>query len=78
MAKTEYKSDNSSSIPLKSPILTRWHHVIHFEDLSPTDFERICLWLIKAEGYTDCEHVGLLGKDNGCDLKAWKQTRRRR
>ena len=56
------------------PHLVATRHPIHFEELSPNNFERMCMWLVKAEGYMDPEHVGLLGSDGGCDIKAWKKT----
>jgi len=70
-AKQAFSVDKSST----KPYLTATRHPIHFDDLSPIEFERMCMWLVKAEGYVDAEHVGLLGNDHGCDVKAWKLDR---
>ena len=33
------------------PPITRTTHTLPFDKLSPRDFERLCLWLVKREGY---------------------------
>lgn len=48
-------------------------HPLPFGSLSPADFERLCLWLVTAEGYEDAEHVGLGGSDHGRDLMAYRR-----
>lgn len=69
---------NSRADDVLKPHFAATRHPLHFEDLSAGDFERLCLWLAKAEGYKNPEHVGLLGGDDGCDVKAWKTTRKGR
>jgi formylglycine-generating enzyme required for sulfatase activity len=44
-------------------------HTLPLERLSPDDFERLCLWLVKREHFGDVEHVGG-STDEGCDLSA--------
>jgi tetratricopeptide (TPR) repeat protein len=58
------------------PPLTGATHPCPFEKLSPLDFERLCLWLVEAEGYTGGEHLGQAGSDQGRDVVAWKDGRR--
>lgn len=57
---------------MSKPKRTSSEHVLHFADLSPRDFERLCLWLLRKEDYTDVDHVGAVGSDEGCDLSATK------
>jgi hypothetical protein len=61
---------------MEKPKRTSGRHVIHFADLSPREFQRLCLWLLREEGYTGVEHVGAAGSDQGCDLAATKDRRR--
>lgn len=56
--------------------LTSSSHLLPLEKLSPEDFERLCYWLVQREGYTNVEHVGVSGNDQGRDLVAWRQGRR--
>src|SRR5262245_42431663 len=56
--------------------MTRTLHLLPFDRLSPADFERLCLWLVRREGYEQVEHVGLSGMDRGCDLVARRNGRR--
>ena len=53
--------------------LTRTTRPLHFEDLSGEDFERLCLWLLRREGFEDVQHWGALGADGGRDLIAARQ-----
>jgi len=43
------------------PPITRTTHTLPFDRLSPRDFERLCLWLVKREGYQRAEHLGAAG-----------------
>ncbi|MEM9598280.1 MAG: TIR domain-containing protein, partial [Acidobacteriota bacterium] len=45
---------------------------LYFDALSPADFERLCLWLVELEGYSDVEHLGQAGGDDGCDVIGWR------
>ena len=40
------------------PPITRTTHTLPFDQLSPRDFERLCLWLVEREGYERAEHLG--------------------
>ena len=39
------------------PPITRTTHTLPFDQLSPRDFERLCLWLVEREGYERAELV---------------------
>jgi hypothetical protein len=52
------------------PTLTGTAHTLPFDKLSPRDFERLCLWLVEAEGYEDAEHLGAAGSEQGRDVVA--------
>ena len=41
--------------------------------LSPRDFERLCLWLVQREGFDRPEHLGAAGKEQGRDIVAWRE-----
>jgi len=58
------------------PSLTGSSHTLPFGKLSPHDFERLCLWLVRREGYTQAEHLGEAGSEQGRDVLAWKDGRR--
>ncbi len=47
-----------------------------FDKLSPADFERLCLWLAHREGYSDVEHLGEAGGEQGRDVVAFRDGRR--
>lgn len=36
-------------------------HILPFGELSPEQFERLCLWLVEREGYLRAEHLGEAG-----------------
>ncbi len=58
------------------PQVTRTTHILPFERLSPLDFERLCLWLVRREGYERAEHLGAAGGEQGRDIVAWRDGRR--
>ncbi|MCP3962329.1 MAG: AAA family ATPase [bacterium] len=60
----------------KRPAVTRLRHALPFEQLSPFDFERLCLWLVHREGYECVEHLGAAGRDRGRDIVARRDGRR--
>jgi hypothetical protein len=39
------------------PPITRTAHTLPFDELSPRNFERLCLWLVKREGYLRCREL---------------------
>jgi hypothetical protein len=57
---------------MNKPERTSTEHVLHFTDLSPRDFERLCIWLLKEEGFEKVDHIGASGSDSGCDISATK------
>jgi len=58
------------------PVRTATFHRLPFQDLSPLDFERLCLWLVRREGYERAEHLGEAGGEGGRDVVAWRDGRR--
>jgi hypothetical protein len=60
----------------KKPVITATTHVLHYGDLAPVDFERLCLWLVDREGYERSAHLGAAGGEQGRDIVAWKEGRR--
>lgn len=61
---------------MDKPRRTGSRHLLPYGELSPATFERLCLWLLRAEGYTDVQHPGAAGADLGCDLAASLDGRR--
>lgn len=45
-------------------------HILPFESLSALDFERLCLALLRREGFPDPQHYGAAGSDAGRDIIA--------
>ena len=58
------------------PSQTGTTHPLPFKNLSPRDFERLCLWLVEREGYSRAEHLGAAGRDQGLDIVAWRKGTR--
>lgn len=56
--------------------MTRTNHPLPFQSLSPEDFERLCLWLAKREGFERIDHLGVSGNEGGRDLEAWRDGKR--
>jgi hypothetical protein len=56
------------------PPITATTRPLHFEELSPLDFERLCLWLIQREGYSGARHLGQAGGEQGRDIVAHTHT----
>ncbi len=46
-----------------------------FDQLSPADFERLCLWLVRREGFEGVEYLGEVGSEQGRDLLARRDGR---
>ena len=61
---------------MAKPALTATAHTLPFEKLSALDFERLCLWLVRAESFERAEHPGEAGGEGGRDVVAWKDGRR--
>jgi hypothetical protein len=47
------------------PTITGTTHTLPFHQLSPRDFERLCLWLVEREGFDRAEHLGAAGSEQG-------------
>lgn len=60
----------------KKPPLTKGRHRLPLDLLSPEDFERLCLWLVRREGFTRVEHLGEVGSEQGRDLVARRDGKR--
>jgi hypothetical protein len=54
------------------PTFTGTTHTLPFHQLSPRDFERMCLWLVEREGFERAEHLGAAGSEQGRDIVAWR------
>ena len=50
------------------PAVTGTTHILPYSELSPADFERMCLWLALREGYEAAEHLGAAGNEQGRDI----------
>ena len=54
--------------------ITATRHMLHFEDLSPENFERMVFWLVKRSGeFSEAQHFGGAG-DKGRDVLAYIHT----
>lgn len=62
-------------MPPKPPV-TGTSHPLPFDRLAPLDFEGLCLWLVRREGYEQAEHLGEAGNEGGRDVVAWKGGKR--
>jgi Restriction endonuclease len=58
------------------PPVTRSTHLLPFSSLSPAEFERLCLALVRREGYDQPQHLGAAGSDDGRDIVAFREGRR--
>jgi hypothetical protein len=59
---------------MKKPSVTKTSHLLPFGELSPAQFERLCLWLVEREGYLGPEHLGEAGSEQGRDVRAYRAT----
>ncbi len=58
-------------------MITATEHNLPFSELSPEQFEQLCLALLEAEGHTGVRHWGAAGNEGGCDLVSTGGDRRR-
>ena len=60
------------------PTITGTTHTLPFHQLSPRDFERLCLWLVQREGFHRAEHLGLAGSNGTTSetLRVWWEERK--
>jgi NACHT domain-containing protein/restriction endonuclease len=59
---------------LPKPKVTKLTHLLPYGELSPKDFERLCLWLVERSGYLRPEHLGAAGSEQGRDVIAYRAT----
>ena len=45
-----------------------------FDALSPSDFERMYLWLVEREGFLRPQHLGETGSEQGRDIVAYRAS----
>jgi hypothetical protein len=57
----------------KPPVMST-RKPLHFDDLSPLEFERMCLWLVERKGYLRPQHLGEAGSEQGRDIVAYRPT----
>ena len=50
--------------------ITATNHILPFHQLSPRDFEHLCLWLVRREGFDQAEHLGAAGSEQGRAIEA--------
>jgi hypothetical protein len=59
---------------MTKPFIITTTKPLPFAELSPVEFERLCLWLIEREGFVNPQHYGEAGSDLGRDIVAHKNT----
>lgn len=59
---------------MTKPPVTNTNHILPFGELSPVQFERLCLWLVEREGYMRPQHLGEAGSEQGRDVVAYRAT----
>ncbi len=59
---------------MDKPSVTSTNHILPFGELSPAQFERLCLWLVESEGYGQAQHLGAGGNEQGRDVTAWRRA----
>ena len=64
---------NPEGSPVYRPPATGTAHTLPYHQLSPRDFERLCLWLVQREGFDQAEHLGAAGKEQGRDITAQRE-----
>jgi len=60
------------------PSIITTNKVLPFGELSPLEFERLCLWLVEREGFSSVQHLGESGSEQGRDIIAYKETEQRK
>jgi tetratricopeptide (TPR) repeat protein len=58
----------------KKADVTKTNHILPYGELSPAQFERLCLWLVEREGCLRPEHLGETGSEKGRDVIAYRAT----
>lgn len=59
---------------MPKPNVTKGTHLLPFGELSPAQFERLCLWLVERKGYLRPEALGVAGSEQGRDVIAYRAT----
>ena len=57
---------------MAKPSVTKGTHILPYGELSPAEFERLCLWLVERKGYLRPEHLGAAGSEQGRDVIAYR------
>lgn len=57
---------------MPKPDVTKGTHLLPFGELSPAQFERLCLWLVERKGYLRPEALGVAGNEQGRDVIAYR------
>jgi hypothetical protein len=70
-ARREQAIAGGAPVTQPKPTITGTTHTLPFHQLSPRDFERMCLWLVEREGFERAEHLGAAGSEQGRDIVAW-------
>lgn len=68
------KTSPPKSLAKIRPTIMATRKVLPFAELSPVEFELMCLALIEREGYSRPQHLGLAGSEQGRDITAYKIT----
>ena len=59
---------------MSKPRIMSTRKPLPFSDLSPLEFERMCVWLVEREEYLQPQHFGQAGGEQGRDIVAHKPT----
>ena len=59
---------------MPKPSIPSTNKLLPYNQLSPAEFERLCLWVIEREGYEKLQYLGEAGSDQGRDITAVKPT----
>jgi hypothetical protein len=54
------------------PAVIATNKLLPFDALDPSEFERLCLWLVEREGFSRPQHLGDAGGEQGRDLIAYR------
>ena len=65
-------ADSCQREAVKKPRVVSTKKPLPFGELSPLEFERLCLWLVDREGYERPQHLGEAGSEQGRDVVAHK------
>jgi hypothetical protein len=52
----------------QAPSLISTRKLLPFGELSPLEFEGMCLWLVERQGFLRPQHLGEAGSEQGRDI----------